>query len=543
MSNKLPTRAAVALAGVIACASAIPTAVAAPSMSFRNNLAPGFTTEHSILRTIRRTTPRRDHVETLVYTRQTEWVRCNVSESRPGQAKVYQMVSEGKPKIVKLFRNKDEVRSLPPASEFHLVPGTASLHSDTMTSVDGDAQPPRTDPVERAILHAMLDVAHWPRAAISTGHRWQRDLVVEGMTGTQTFEFVETHKVNGESAGRLKLTVEGKFTGLLGQEYTLGKIEAEIDWARADRCLLAVEGQASYQRRREGGFEDFDMKTTVSLARRGTLDEAGQERNLRQLNDFASALADLNAGSKGQAAQACERFRATWPNSMWMPAVDAMQTKATKRPPKVARLSAEEVQQALAKSFVAWQAALERDDLDLKAKTRRALKGLATDYRGRLRTMTQSNDESLRASACFAIAFGERPADLGMVIKGCKDPSPTVRLLSVMGLIARKDEATDTATLKGLLKDSDRAIRRLTCEAIAACIARDHPEVASMIEAVDQVMQHDRADKTRRAAVVAIAALGTAKDIPLLEKALRSEAESSVRDAIEQSISILNKRR
>jgi hypothetical protein len=30
------------------------------------------------------------------------------------------------------------VRSLPPASEFHLFPGTASLHSATMTTVDGE---------------------------------------------------------------------------------------------------------------------------------------------------------------------------------------------------------------------------------------------------------------------------------------------------------------------------------------------------------------------------------------------------------------------
>jgi len=533
-------RTATAIACLIVSGAA--AASAAPSMSFRNNLAPGFMTEHTVLRTIRRTTPRRDHVETLVYTRQTDWVRCNVTESRPGQAKVYQMVSEGRPKVVKLFRNKDEVRALPPASEFHLVSGTTSLHGDTMTSVDGQSQPPRTDPVERAILHAMLDVAHWPRSAISPGHRWQRDLAVEGLTGTQTLEFIKTHKINGESAGRLKLTVEGKFTGLLGQEYTLGKIEADLDWSRAERCLLALEGQASFQRRREGAFEDFDLKTTVALKRRGALDEAAQDRNLRQLNDFASALADLNAGSKGKAAQACERFRATWPDSVWMPAVDALQTRASDRPPTVERLTAAQVQDALAKSFIAWQAALEKDDPDLKAKTRRALKGLATDYRGRLRTMSQSQDESQRASASFGLAFGERPADLGIVIKGCKDASPTVRLLSVMGLIARKDPATDVATLKTLLTDSDRAIRRLTCEAIAACIERDHPERDAMIAALNQVMQHDRADKTRRAAVTALATLGSAQDIPLLEKALRSEADSPVREEIERAIEALRKR-
>jgi len=515
---------------------------AAPSMSFRNNLAPGFMTRHVVARTTRRTTERKNFVETLVYTREAEWVRSNVGESRPGQVKVYQMTSDGSPKVIKLFRNKDEVRSLPPASEFHLLPGTASLHSDVMTSVDGETVPPRTDPVERAILHAMLDVTHWPRSSITQGHRWQRDIAVEGFTGTQTLEFVKVHKVSGDAAGRVQLTVEGKFTGALGQEYTLDKIEATLDWSRLNRCLLRVEGQASYQRRREGQLEDFDLKVTVALQSKDSLDEAGQDRNVRQLNDFASALTELNANNKSGAIRACDRFRATWPDSVWMPAVEALALRASPRIEQAARLSADQVREALAKAFVSWQAANEKNDPDMKAKARRVLKELATEYRGRVKMFAESDVESQRASAYFAMAFGERPADLALVIKGCKDPAASVRLLSVMGLIARKDPATDPQALKTLLTDPDRAIRRLACEAVAACIERDHPEKAGMIAAVNQVMLHDRADKTRRAAVLAIAALGTANEIPLLEKALRSEADSGVRAEIEKAMVALRNR-
>lgn len=533
----------VGAAGLILLLFLVDHADAAPSMSFRNNLAPGFMTRHVVARTTRRTTERKNYVETLVYTREAEWVRCNVSESRPGQVKVYQMTSDGAPKVIKLFRNKDEVRSLPPASEFHLLPGTASLHSDVMTSVDGETVPPRTDPVERAILHAMLDVAHWPRSAITVGHRWQRDVAVEGFTGTQTFEFVKVHKVAGEAAGRVRLTVEGKFSGALGQEYTLDKIEATLDWSRLDRCILRVEGQASYQRRREGQLEDFDLKVTVALQSRNSLDEAAQERNVRQLNDFASALTELNAKNKSGAARACDRFRATWPDSVWMPAVEALSARAADKPAQLVRLSAAEVREALAKAFVSWQAAIEKNDAELKAKTRRVLKELATEYRGRVKTLAESDNASHRAGAYFALAFGERPADLALVIKGCKDSASEVRLLSVMGLIARKDASTDPQTLNALLVDPDRAIRRLACEAIAACIERDHPEKAGMIAALNQVMQHDRADKTRAAAVRAIAALGSASEIPLLEKALRSEAESAVRAEIEKAIGVLQNRK
>lgn len=515
---------------------------AAPSMSFRNNLNPGFMTRHIVARTTRRTTERKNHIETLVYTREAEWVRSNVGESRPGQVKVYQMTSDGAPKVIKLFRNKDEVRSLPPASEFHLLPGTASLHSEVMTMVDGETVPPRTDPVERAILHAMLDVTHWPRSSIRTGHRWQRDVAVEGFTGTQTFEFIKVHKVAGDAAGRVQLTVEGKFTGGLRQEYTLDKIEATLDWSRLNRCLVRVEGQASYQRRREGQLEDFDLKVTVALQSKDALDEAGQDRNVRQLNDFASALTELNANNKSGAIRACDRFRVTWPDSVWMPAVEALSLRAGNKPAQMVRLSGDEVREALAKAFVAWQAAFEKNDPDAKTKARRVLKELATEYRGRVKMFAESTDESHRASAYFALAFGERPADLALVVKGCKDPAPTVRLLSVMGLAARKDPATDPQALKTLLADPDRAIRRLACEAIAACIERDHPEKAGMIAAVNQVMLHDRVDKTRRAAVQTIAVLGSASEIPLLEKALRSEADSGVRAEIEKAMAVLRKR-
>ena len=542
MTHRVRNRWAIIAAGFGVVLSACP-ADAAPSMSFRNNLAPGFMTRHIVARTTRRTTERKNHVETLVYTREAEWVRSNVGESRPGQVKVYQMTSDRAPKVVKLFRNKDEVRSLPPASEFHLLPGTASLHSAAMTSVDGETVPPRTDPVERAILHAMLDVAHWPRAAISPGHRWQRDLAVEGLTGSQTFEFDKVHKVAGEAAGRVRLTVEGKFTGALGQEYKVDKIEANIDWSRLDRCILRVEGQASYQRQREGQLEDFDLKVTVVLQSRDSLDEAGQDRNVRQLNDFASALTELNANNKPGAARACDRFRATWPDSVWMPAVEALAIRASDRPAQAVRLTAEQVREALAKAFVSWQAAIEKNDAELKSKTRRVLKELATEYRGRVKTLAESSDESQRAAAFFALAFGERPADLALVTKGCKDPAPTVRLLSVMGLIARKDPGTDPQTLKSLLGDSDRAIRRLACEAIAACIERDHADLAGMIVAVNQVMLHDKADKTRREAVRTIAALGSANEIPLLEKALRSEADSAVRAEIEKGLAVLRNRK
>lgn len=533
----------VILAVVILFLSCVQAADAAPSMTFRNNLAPGFMTRHVVARTTRRTMQRQNHVETLVYTREAQWVRSNVGESRPGQVKVYQMTSDGAPKVIKLFRNQDEVRSLPPASEFHLLPGTASLHSDIMTIVDGETVPPRTDPVERAILHAMLDVTHWPRASISTGHRWQRDLVVEGFTGTQTFVFDKVHKVSGEAAGRVSVSIDGKFTGQLGQEYTIDKIEAAIDWSRLDRCLLRVEGQASYQRRREGQLEDFDLKVTVALQSRDALDEAGQDRNVRQLNDFASALTELNANNRSGAIRACDRFRATWPDSVWMPALEALAVRASPKPAQAARLSATEVREALAKAFVAWQAAIDKNDAEQKSKTRRVLRELATEYRGRVKTQAESDNVSQRASAYFALAFGDRPADLALVIKGCKDAAPEVRLLSVMGLIARKDPATDPQTLKALLNDGDRAIRRLACEAIAACIERDHPEKAGMIAALNQVMQHDRADKTRRAAVQAIAALGSANEIPLLEKALRSEADAAVRAELEKSVEVLRKRK
>jgi hypothetical protein len=82
-----------------------------------------------------------------------------------------------------------------------------------------------------------------------TGHRWQRGLAVEELTGTQTFEFDKIHKVSGRG-GRVRLTVEG--THQAPTEYKIDKIEATIDWSRLDRCILPAKGRRHVSGARDG---------------------------------------------------------------------------------------------------------------------------------------------------------------------------------------------------------------------------------------------------------------------------------------------------
>ena len=518
---------------------AVPAVAGPPAtMSFRNNLSAGFLTQHTLARTYRRTVAKPVGTETVVYSRSSTWVHCNVDESRPGQMKVYQMITDAPPKVLKFFRAEKELPA-PSAAALGLAEGATALFDDITTPRDANIQTPRTDPAERVLLAALLDVAHWPSGPIAVGHRWQRDLAIENFSGTQTFEFLEVKKINGETCARLSLTVDGAFAGPMEKEFTLKKLSADLLWSRADRCLRQLDGQAVFHRKRDAGVEDYDLKVTLRLADSRVLSDEGQAEILRQLNAFASALTELNAGRRDRAAAACETFRARWPDSLWRPAVNALHDRATRVAKAAPRLNDREIDDALAKAFLAWQAAVRAHDDDLRDRTRKGLARIADDYRPTLKNLLASKDESVRARAAFASAFGARPADLAVTQKALADESVQVRALALMGLAARKSTETDAKRLAALLADPDKSIRRLACDTIAACIAREDPAVAGLIETLGKLLQHDKAAGVRQAAAGCIAALGAPADVPLLEKALRSEAETPVREEIQRAIEAL----
>ncbi|HVP13560.1 MAG TPA: HEAT repeat domain-containing protein [Phycisphaerae bacterium] len=533
-----------ALLAIAGLATLPPPVCAEPpqKMLFKNNTLPGHLTQHLISRVIQRTSRRKKYVETLEYKQQAAWIQCNIDESKPGTTVLYQMMADQPAEVVRVLHGKKKVEPTPPAEDFSLAAGSTRLQSTNATPRDAPIQVPLTESVERVLLQSLLDFAHWPAKSVEAGHRWQRDIDFGSFKGTQTFEFVDIAKVNGQSAARLTLYVEGKFAGPLEKDYVFDKGQAIIYWSRPDRALLKMEAQAFYRRLRERSLEEYKLKLDVGLIKLEMLTEKEQDTIRDQLTVFATALKNQREGQEKDALGLCRQFREKWPKSMWLPAVDDLVRQMTPRVVETKRYSPEELRETLVKTVVAYEAARTNGEYDYVERTRRVLEGLAVDYHATLKKLAQNEDDAVRSQAVFALAFGKRPDDLVLVQKAARDESPRVRAMALAGLAARRSPDVSAELLASLLDDEKPVVRRRACEVVAACMTPEHFSAVQLVGKLDHLMVFDDNDAVRLAAIRALAAIGTPADIPKFEKALTHELNQENRAEIERSIEKLKAR-
>jgi hypothetical protein len=523
------------VAGILAMPSA---AEAQPrqKMSFKNNLLPGHLTLHRITRDILRTSKRRKYTERLEYRQQADWLQCNIDESKPGSVVLYQMMDDCPAEVVGVRHGKKKVEPTPPAENFNLAAGSTRLQSATVTPRDGPFQAPLTDPVERTVLQTLLDFAHWPAKSIEEGHRWQRDIDTGGFVGTQTFEFVDMVKENNETAARLTLFVQGKFTGPLERDYSFDKGQAVIYWSRSDRSLIKMEAQAFYQRLRENTPEEYKLKVDVQLVKTEMLNEREQDTVREQLTVFAEALKQQRGGAVKEARELCGRFHDRWPKSMWLPAVVELARQMAPAATEAKQYTAAELRVILVKTVIAYEAARTNGEYDLLERMRRVLEGLAAEYYPTLKKLAKDEDEGVRGRAVFALAFSKRPGDLALVQKAARDESFRVRAMALAGLAARGSPDVSSELLLALCDDEKPIVRRRACEVVAACMTPEHFSAVQLVEKINNLMVFDKSDDVRLAAVRALAVIGTPADVPKFEKALTHELNQGIRAEIEKSI-------
>jgi HEAT repeat protein len=530
------------LALAIAAWPAALCAAPGDAMSFKNNLLPGQLTEHRLTRVIRRAIQKDKVPETLVYRQTASWLRCNIDEGRAGSMMLYQLVVDQPPKVVSLTRGGRKVSPTPSASRFNLPKGSTRLHSATVTGRDAPIQAPMVDPVQQAILSALLDFAHWPAGSIKGGHRWERDFSCEGFEGKQTFEFVDLVKLGDQMTARVTLFVEGKFTSGLEREYTFDKGQAVFYWSRPERMLLKMEAQAGYKRARGEKSEHYELKLNADLARTKSLSEDEQELVKVQLTAFAQALEKLRAKDAKSAMAICRDFRGRWPDSMWLPAVAELESQAAPKPTSDDRLSAEQLKKVLVNTIVAWEAARSTGEHDLRDKAEDTLAHLAVEYRTKLARLARDKDDAIRSQAVFAIALGNSPEDLAIVQSAVKDKVPKVRAMALAGLAARGKPDINVDLLIARLDDKESIVRRRACQAVAACVEPEHYSIVAVTEKLGHLLVDDENDLVRKEATRALAIVGAPADIPRLEKALTHELNQSNRAEIEKAIDALRKK-
>ncbi len=509
-------------------------------MLFRNNLLPGQLTEHLLVRTTQRTVRKPRHTETLVWQQQARLVQCNIDESTPGSVMLYQMIVDRPPRVLRLLQGEKQVTPTPDAAMFNLPQRSTRLHSATLTARDAPVHVPMSDRIHRTLLEALLDFAHWPVERIDAGHRWQRTLKLDDFSGSQTMEFVELVQEAGEVAARVNMTIKGKFTGKLERDYQFERGEAVIYWSRPDRTLLKMDGRIAYQRKREVGDEAHEMHLTAALTELRQLNDNEQELVKVQLTEFAGAMKEWQRGRQVEAVRRCKAFREKWPNSRWLPAVAQLETQASPDKGGSGKLSTRKLRELITRSIITWEAARNSGEHDLAEKTQKVFARLAEEYRDKLVEMSRDKDDAVRAGAAFALAFGTKPEDVDRVHRALRDKSTQVRSLALAGLAARRPENIKPKTLLALLDDTDAAVRRRACQAIAACIPPEHFSIVEVVEKIDHVMIHDDKDIVRREAIRTLAVIGAPADVPKLEQALKHELNQGIRAEIDLAIRALN---
>lgn len=531
-----------ALAAVLLCGSSFSATADSPQrMSFRNNLLPGQLTRHKITRTTRRTTKKPEFVETLVYSQSAWLLQCNISEPQPGSVMVYQMADDRPAKVRRLYRDKKEIKPAPDAALFNLPSPSTRLQSATVTARDAPVQVPLSDPVNRAIMQMILDVAHWPVERLNAGHRWERSLKLDNFEGTQTLEFVDLIKLKDDVNARVTVHVQGQFTGGLQREYTFDKAQVLLYWSRPDRTISKLEAQASFKRDRGAVPEEYDIKLNALLTDLTLLDEAAQELIKVQLTAFAGALEAHRKKDVITAARICSEYLDRWPKSLWHPAVLELRRQASPDQGSE-RLTTKQLKRILAETFIAWEAARNSQEHDLIDKMQGIFRQLAKEYPDKIDRLARDKSDVVRANAVFALGQSERPDDISRALQSIRDKSKRVRAMALAGLAAGSPRDISVEGLLKALDDPEPSVRRRACQAVASCIPPEHYSIVSAVEKVSHLIIFDESTGVRREAVRALASIGAQADIPALKKALSHELNQGIRQELERAISILESR-
>jgi len=90
------------------------------------------------------------------------------------------------------------------------------------------------------------------------------------------------------------------------------------------------------------------------------------------------------------------------------------------------------------------------------------------------------------------------------------------------------------------LDDKKASVRARACQAVAACVPREHFSIVRLADKLADLMVFDKKRAVRRQAIRALGAICAPADVPRLEDALTHELDKTNRAEIERAIKKLN---
>jgi len=147
-----------------------------------------------------------------------------------------------------------------------------------------------------------------------------------------------------------------------------------------------------------------------------------------------------------------------------------------------------------------WHQTEVSNDIEERERVRHDFTRLMKVNRSEIVRLLDDASAEFRAVACFAMAFGETPADIVPIQKACGDSVSEVRQWAMSALALRSSPLTSADVLIAGLDDTDPLVRRRACQAIQACTRKDSPAAADVLAALAHRLDDESADVVYAAA-------------------------------------------
>jgi hypothetical protein len=417
-----------------------------------------------------------------------------------------------------------------PASDRHKPegpPDRVQLAVRRISSVYSEYLVPIESKRLQRLTQTITRVTFWPETPVSVGGSWKRPFALGSAKGEQRYQLDAIDRKGRDQFA--KVTVITSFDDDVEFEHEqIVSARSELVWSISGRELISLDGRLTYLTPPETGAEEAAVHVTMQRTsqRRWTRNRRGDEREA--LIEMTRAVTAYRLDNESRVTDICERFLRQRRTSIFRPlaAYLARQVESRHKP-----LPIDALKERLVELLAGWHRSEIDSDVERREKLKSDFARLMEVNRTEIVRLLDDESADFRAVACFAIAFGEAPADIARIQKACSDPAEHVRQWAMSALALRGSTLTSQDVLIAGLDDPDPTVRRRACQAIETCTPEDSPAAATAIAAVAERLNDESADVVY-AAAQALLRLGGESQIDRVRSTAENCADAGLAAAL-----------
>lgn len=392
--------------------------------------------------------------------------------------------------------------------------------------------PPAQTAWARRVAGLLVQVTNWPPVPVTAGTGWEVGFEAGTITG-QRYYLVEAIKnVRGDEL--VIVSADAAFDDPVDEGgRRLISATSNVVWSTDDGDVVTLEGQARWRESPRAGAGEVLTRIQIERKRRFKLRDKWRARDRLAVVALAEAINAYRREDHAFALRSLKAFARRHGHSRWEPAADYLRRKIDADRRLAESLPTAELRERLEELIIEWQEAERDGDVEQLDRCRSSMTRITEVNRPELMRLLDDEDEQTRAQACFAMAFGSRPADVALIQSKCDDASARVRRTALSALAVRASPITDTQVLIERLSDPDRGVRQRAAQAIGSCVEKDASEIDKARAALRAGLKDD-ATRVILAAAWALTQIGTDADLEAIRRAAASAESERLRVSLQQ---------